>query len=132
MRRLLLATGLAVLTGVLSTGVLWTGQAVAQHSHSSTKGPNGGKVQDVAGVHVELVVAGNAVTINVLDENNKPISAEGYTGSLLIASGGTRQTVQLTPSGTGLKGEAKPPVPADATYTLVIKTAAGKSGQVKF
>ncbi|MBN9539250.1 MAG: hypothetical protein J0H77_21170 [Alphaproteobacteria bacterium] len=124
--------GLAALTGVLSTGVPWTGQAVAQHSHGSTKGPNGGKVQDVAGVHVELVVAGNAVTINVLDENNKPISAEGYTGSMLIASGGTRQTVQLVPSGTGLKGEAKPPVPADATYTLVIKTAAGKSGQVKF
>jgi hypothetical protein len=118
--------------GALGAGALTTGPAFAQHSHGATKGPNGGKLQDVAGVHVELVVAGNAVTVNVLDENNKPISAEGYTGSILIASGGTRQTVTLVAAGTGLKGEAKPPLPADATYTLVIKTAAGKSGQVKF
>ena len=113
--------------------ILWAGIAVAQHSHGSTKGPNGGAVQDVAGVHAELVLAGNAVTINILDESNKPIPAKGFSGSVLIVSGGNRETVQLAPSGeTALKGEAKAAIAAGATVTLVLKNAAGKSGQVKF
>lgn len=113
--------------------ILWAGIAVAQHSHGSTKGPNGGAVQDIAGVHAELVLAGNAVTINILDESNKPISAKGFSGSVLIVSGGNRETVQLAPSGeTALKGEAKAAIAAGATVTLVLKNAAGKSGQVKF
>ncbi|TAJ90168.1 MAG: hypothetical protein EPO10_15140 [Reyranella sp.] len=113
--------------------MLWAGMAAAQHSHGSTKGPNGGAVQDVVGVHAELVLAGNAVTINILDENNKPVSAKGFTGSVLIVAGGNRETVQLAPSGdTALKGESKAAIPTGAQVTLVLKNAAGKSGQVKF
>lgn len=113
--------------------MLWAGLAVAQHSHGSTKGPNGGAVQDVAGVHAELVLAGNAVTINILDENNKPTSAKGFSGTVLIVSGTSRETVQLAAaSDTALKGEAKAAIPTGATVTLVLKNAAGKSGQVKF
>ena len=90
-------------------------------------------MQDVAGVHAELVLAGNVVTINILDESNKPTSAKGFSGSVLIVSGGNRETVQLAPSGeTALKGEAKAAIAAGATVTLVLKNAAGKSGQVKF
>ncbi len=113
--------------------ILWTGLAVAQHSHGSTKGPNGGPMQDIVGVHAELVVAGNVVTINVLDESNKPMSAKGFSGTLLIVSGSGREMVQLAVAGdTALKGEAKAAVPAGAQVTLVLKNAAGKSGQVKF
>ncbi len=113
--------------------MLRAGLAVAQHSHGSTKGPNGGAVQDVAGVHAELVLAGNAVTINILDENNKPTSAKGFSGTVLIVSGASRETVQLAAAGdTALKGEAKAAIPTGATVTLVLKNAAGKSGQVKF
>ena len=113
--------------------LLWAGAAMAQHSHGSMKGPNGSPMQDVAGVHAELVVAGNVVTINILDESNKPASAKGFSGSVLIVSGSSRETVQLSPAGdSALKGEAKSPVAAGATVTLVLKNAAGKSGQVKF
>lgn len=113
--------------------VLWSGVAAAQHSHGAMKGPNGGPMQDVAGVHAELVISGNTVTINVLDEANKPTSAKGFSGSVLIVSGSNRETVQLAVSGdNALKGEAKAPVPAGAAVTLVLKNAAGKSGQVKF
>jgi len=113
--------------------MLWAGLAVAQHSHGSTKGPNGGAVQDVAGVHAELVLAGNAVTINILDENNKPASAKGFSGSVLIVSGANRETVQLAPSGdTALKGETKAAIATGAQVTLVLKNASGKSGQAKF
>ncbi len=118
---------------IVAAMLLWAGAAVAQHSHGSVKGPNGGPMQDVAGVHAELVLAGNIVTINILDESNKPASAKGFTGSMLIVSGGNRETVQLAPSGdSALKGEAKNPVAAGATVTLVLKNAAGKSGQAKF
>lgn len=118
---------------IIAAMLLWAGAAVAQHSHGSMKGPNGGPMQDVAGVHAELVLAGNVVTINIVDESNKPTSAKGFTGSVLIVSGANRETVQLAPSGdNALKGEAKNPVAAGATVTLVLKNAAGKSGQAKF
>lgn len=49
------------------------------------------------------------------------------------ASGNNRETVQLATVGeNSLKGEAKNPIPAGAAVTLVLKNAAGKSGQVKF
>jgi hypothetical protein len=113
--------------------LLWAGAGLAQHSHGNMKGPNGGPMQDVAGVHAELVLAGNVVTINTFDESNKPVSSKGFSGQALITSGSGRETVQLAPAGeNSLKGEAKNTVPAGATVTLVLKNAAGKSGQVKF
>jgi hypothetical protein len=118
---------------IIVLAMLWGGVAVAQHSHGNQKGPNGGLMQDVAGVHAELLVSGNNITINVLDESNKPTSAKGFSGSVLIVSGGARETVQLAVAGdSSLKGEAKAAVPAGAAVTLVLKNAAGKSGQVKF
>lgn len=118
---------------IIVLAMLWGGVAVAQHSHGNQKGPNGGLMQDVAGVHAELLVSGNNITINVLDESNKPTSAKGFSGSVLIVSGGARETVQLAVAGdSSLKGEAKAAVPASAAVTLVLKNAAGKSGQVKF
>ena len=92
---------------------LWAGVAIAQHSHGAMKGPNGGAMQDVAGVHAELVVAANVVTINIFDESNKPTSAKGFSGSVLIVSGANRETVPLAVAGdNSLKGEAKAAVAA--------------------
>lgn len=113
--------------------VLWAGVAVAQHSHGNMKGPTGGPMQDVVGVHAELVLSGNTVTINLLDEANKPVPAKGFSGSVLVVSGGARETVQLAvASDSSLKGDAKAAIPSGAQVTLVLKNAAGKSGQVKF
>lgn len=113
--------------------VLWAGAALAQHNHGNLKGPNGGPMQDVAGVHAELVLAGNVATINLLDEANKPVPAKGFSGSLLIVSGSARETVQLAVAGdNALKGEAKAAIPAGAQVTLVLRNAVGKSGQAKF
>ncbi len=123
MRRMLIAAAL----------LLWTGVAMAQHSHGSMKGPNGGAMQDIVGVHAELVLAGNVVTINLYDESNKPTSAKGFSGSVLVVSGGNRETLQLTAAGdNALKAEAKAALASGAAVTLVLKNASGKSGQVKF
>lgn len=117
----------AVLTIVLA------GAAVAQHKHGSTKGPNGGIVEDVAGVHAELVAAGTTVTFNILDENNKAVSAQGMTGSALIVSGGDKETIKLGAGGdSALKGETKKAIGPKSSVTLLLKTPGGKSGQAKY
>ena len=112
--------------------LILTVPAAAQHAHGA-KGPNGGQMEDVAGVHAELVTAGNTITINVFDEGGKPLNTKAYSGSVLVVSGANRETVSLTPSGSNaLKGEAKNPVATNAAITLMVKTDAGKTGQARF
>ncbi len=107
--------------------------AIAQHSHGEQKGPNGGPMEDVAGVHAELVTSGNSITINVFDEGGKPVATKGFTASALIVSGADRETVTLTPSGeNALKAETKKPATKGATVSVTLKTAGGKSGQARF
>jgi hypothetical protein len=67
-----------------------SGPAAAQHVHGA-KGPNGGQMEDVAGVHAELMTAGNTITINVFDEGNKPNCHQGlYRVGARPARSGTR------------------------------------------
>lgn len=109
------------------------GAAVAQHNHGAQKGPNGGPVEDVAGVHLEFVSAGTTLTFYVLDESNKPMSAKGITASALVVSGTDRETVTLAVEGESvLKGELKKPIAPNATVSVTLKTPAGKSGQARF
>ena len=108
------------------------GSAVAQHKHGD-KGPNGGPMEDIAGVHAELMVSGNTLTINVFDEDSKPVPTKGFLGAALIVAGADKETVSLSPSGqSALKAEAKKPIATGAAITLTLKTASGKSGQAKF
>jgi hypothetical protein len=106
--------------------------AFAQHSHGE-KGPNGGPVEDIAGIHAELMTSGTTITLNILDESMKPVATKGFSASALVASGAARETVRLTPSGeSALKGDAKTAISAGTTITVTLKTAAGKSGQARF
>ena len=91
-------------------------------------------MEDVAGIDAELVTSGNTITINVFDPgNHKPVSTKGFSGAVLVAGAGARETVTLEPSGeNALKGNSKNAIGAGATITLTIKTAEGKSGQAKF
>jgi len=98
------------------------------------KGPNGGLMLDVAGIDAELLTSGTTVTINVFNAASPtPISTRGYYAAVLITSGAARETVTLAPFGeNSLKGDAKSAIGPNTTITLTIKTAEGKSGQVKF
>ncbi len=117
---------------IILLSLIWSVSAFAQHSHGS-KGPNGGAMEDVAGVHAELMTAGNVITFNIIDEGNKPVPTSGFTGSVLVVSGSERETITLAPSGdAALKGEAKKPIDANAAITLMLKTKEGKSGQAKY
>lgn len=117
---------------ILAAALLSAIPAMAQHTHGS-KGPNGGAMEDVAGVHAEFMVSGNAITFNILDEGNKPVPTSGFTGSVLVVSGADRETVTLSPAGaSAMKAEAKKPVAPGSSITLILKTQAGKAGQAKF
>ena len=116
----------------LAAVLAFTLPAAAQHKHGN-KGPNGGILEDVAGVHAELLASGNALTVNILDEDNKPVSTKGYTASALVVNGPDRETITLAQSGdAALKGETKKAIAPNAQITLMIKTAAGKSGQARY
>lgn len=112
--------------------VALSGTALAQHKHGAT-GPNGGPMEDVAGVHAELIAAGTALTINIVDEDGKPIKTAGYSGSALVVTGSQRETVKLEPTGnSALKATLQAPATTNTQVTLMLKTAAGKSGQARF
>lgn len=119
---------------VILLSLIWATPSFAQHSHGSEKGPNGGQMEDVAGIDAELVTSGNKVTINVFDpKNSKPVATKGYSAAVLIANGTAKETVTLAAMGeNSLQGEAKTVIAPGATVTLTIKTAEGKSGQAKY
>jgi len=108
--------------------------ALAQQSHGhGDQGPHGGKMQDVVGVHAELLTADRTLTIHLYDEAGKPVAASGYTASALIGSGGSRQVVQLAPGAENtITGTAAAPVARGASITLQIRNPAGRSGQARF
>jgi len=120
-------------SALVLAAMLFAAPALADpHKHGS-KGPNGGAMEDVAGVHVEFVPAGNALTFHVLNEDNKPVSTKGFSGSVLIVNGQDRETITLTTSGeNALKGEAKKAIAPGSAITLMIKTDGGKTGQAKY
>ena len=115
---------------LVASALLFAGPAMAQHVHQ--KGPNGGPMEDVAGVHVEMTTSGKVLTFHIPDDANKPLSTTGYSGSALLTAGSERETLPLTASGHTLKGEAKADIAKGAAVSITLKTADGKSGQAKF
>jgi hypothetical protein len=117
-------------TLLVCLALAFAGPALAQHVHQ--KGPNGGPLEDVAGVHLEMVASGRTLTLHVFDDEVKPIPSKGMVAMALLGSGNDRETLTLIESGNALIAEAKKPIPPGATVAVTLKTAAGKTGQVKF
>ena len=94
---------------VLMAALAFSGVAVPAPSFAE-KGPNGGQMEDVAGVDAELLVSGATLTFNIFaDDENKPIATKGFTGAALIVSGADRETLTLAQFGeNSLKGDAQP------------------------
>jgi methionine-rich copper-binding protein CopC len=71
----------------------------AAHAGTTGKGPNGGKVIEVAGHnHIEFVPAAAEVTFYATDGANKPIATAGAKGRVVIQSGGKTVQKDLTPA----------------------------------
>jgi hypothetical protein len=118
---------------LLFASLLVTSVAAQQHGHENEKGPNGGPMMDVAGVHAELIASGTTLTFNLFGEDGKPVDTNGASGSVLVVMGTNRETAQLKPTGkNSLQAEIKKAVGPGAQITVTLKTAAGRSGQVRF
>ena len=115
---------------LVASALLFAVPALAQHAHE--KGPNGGPMEDVAGVEVEMVARGRAITFNVFDEARKPVSTTGFSGTVLLTAGSDREMFPLVVDGHALKGEAKSDIAPGSAVTVTLKTAGGTSGQAKF
>ena len=89
-----------------------TGAAPAQHAHGN-KGPNGGQLQDVAGVHAGAAGSQAVRSPSTYSTwSNKPVGTKGFIASALVARGSERETVVLVPSEeVALKGDARKSVP---------------------
>lgn len=123
MKKLLLASFMMLASSLSVT---------AQHSHGN-KGANGGPMEDVAGVHAELTTSSNTITFHITNEDGKPVATKSFTGSALMVSGNTRETIALIPSGENqLTGSSKASVTSSTQITLQLKTEAGKTGQARF
>lgn len=120
----------------LRTAAMWfmmSSAALAQGHKHGDNGPNGGPMQDIVGVHAELLVSDRTLTIHVYDESGKPVPTAGFSGSALVGSGQTRQVVPLAVSvDNALSGTASAPVAKGAPVTLQLKTPNGKTGQAKY
>ena len=125
MRRMFLAM-------LLAAAVAPAAMAQGGHKHAET-GPHGGPMQDVAGVHAELVVSDKTVTVFLYDEADKPVPASGYGGSVLAGTGQARQVIALTAGAdNSLTGTGSAPVGKPAGLTLQLRNPAGKSGQARY
>ncbi len=129
MRNLLFAAAASL---ALGSAILAPAAFAQGHGHGD-RGPNGGAMQDVVGIHAELVMAERTLTFHLFDEANRPVPAAGYSGSVLVGAGGARQVVQLAPAaGNTLVGTAAAAPARGTAMTLQLRNPEGRSGQARF
>lgn len=118
---------------VIAAASLSTSALAQGHQGHADRGAHGGPMQDVVGVHAELLLAERSVTVHLYDEAGKPVPSSGYTVSALVGTGQARQVVQLAPSDENVLTGTAPNVVARGTpLTLQIKAPSGRTGQVRF
>ena len=80
---------------LIIAGLLMLPGAAFAHGEAKGPGPNGGHIADIGTRHVELVVQAGELRIHVLDEQDRPTSARGAGGSVIIQAQGRQQTIRL-------------------------------------
>lgn len=98
------------------------------------RGPHGGKLQEVLGVEVELLIGDSEVALCAYDTRKDPIDMRAYKASVDIVVGSNRQQITLQPeeSGTRLVGKSNAPLRPYSAVTLYVTTPAGVTTGVAF
>ena len=86
----------AFCTGLMLVAVAAQVPSVA--AHDSEKGPNGGPMVEVKGLHLELVTKEMDVAVVLSDASHAPLASTGATGRLVILEGSSQKTVTLAPA----------------------------------
>lgn len=110
--------------------IAFTGAALA---HSEVAGPNGGKIGEVGGTHIELVARDNELHLYVLDAQDKPVVARGASGSAIVQAGGRTQTLRFEPTPGESHLIARGEFPAKGARVVTNVAVAGQpSRQARF
>lgn len=110
---------------LLATALLMPVVATAADKH-------GGHEVQVGKYHVELVVQDRDITVHVRDDADKPLDAKNIKASANVLSGKEKATVELTPAGQSLKGQAPFAVAKDAKVIVTFAVGGGKNEQARF
>jgi hypothetical protein len=109
--------------------ILATAPAFAHDS----KGPNGGRIQDLGPFHAEFTAKDNTVELFVTDTTNKAVAMDGYKGLAIIAVGGKSERIDLAPAtGNKLTGTSTMAIPPNAKGVVRLNAPDGKTSQAKF
>ncbi|MDX2264110.1 MAG: hypothetical protein NW215_03970 [Hyphomicrobiales bacterium] len=102
-------------------------------AHELAKGPNGGKVVDVAGHHLEFVPSVSEITIYATDEADKPIATEGSKGRAVIQNAGKTSQKDLKPvEPNKFVGKLDAPLIPGAVAVISITFSDGHAAQGRF
>lgn len=96
-------------------------------AHEVEKGPNGGRVVEASGHHVELVPKGTLIEVFITDKNEKAVSANGYKGTAILLIEGKQQRITLESAGSSdrLTGQAAGKPPASPKGVVQLSSPAG-------
>ena len=92
---------------------------------------HGGHEVQVGKHHVELVVQERNITVQVRDAADKPLDAKSIKASANVLSGKDKATVELTPAGQSVKGQAPFAVAKDDKVIVTYAVGDGKKEQAR-
>lgn len=103
--------------------MLWAHGSDAQPT-DIVRGPHGGKLQQISGVEVELLIGDSEVALCVYSTEKAPLDVRKYKALVDIVTGGNREQITLQPeaSGTRLVGKSNAPLRPYAAVTLYVTT----------
>lgn len=93
---------------------------------------HGGQDVQAGKYHVELGVKERDITVHVRDDADKPLDARNIKATANVLSGKDKATVELTPAGEALKGQAPFAVAKDAKVIVTFAVGGAKKEQARF
>lgn len=118
---------------LIAAVMLWAHGSDAQPG-DIVRGPHGGKLQEVSGVEVELLIGDSEVALCVYGAEKAPLDIRGYKALVDIVTGGNREQITLQPEGSGtrLVGRSKAALRPYSAVTLYVTTPADVTTGVAF
>ena len=119
-----------ILPKLLAAAVLFAASPICAHEGL---GPNGGRIEEGGGFHVELVTKDGQLDVYLSDAAEKAVPAEGYKGTAIFVVDGKPARIVLEPAqGNRLSGSVDGPIAADAKGAVRLTQPDGKTASVSF
>ena len=98
------------------------------------KPQHGGRIVLASSFHVEMVAQDNAITIHLVDHDDKAVAVNGYKGVAILTVGGKSERVVLEPSKDAkvMSGKAAVALPKQPKGVVQITPPNGKVVSARF